>query len=78
MIVVKRYTEKITSSTTPGSIFVRPVAKVSMIVNKERISNTVDFVSIPSVRLRFVISDTTATAGMVRTDTGKRLSLMID
>lgn len=54
-----------TSNTTPWRIVVRPVPNDNMLVNKAKINNSVDFVSIPSVTENPVKTDTIATAGMV-------------
>ena len=55
-----------TNKTTPCRIVVRPVPNDNILVNSDKISNSVDFVSIPSVTENPVITDTIATAGIVR------------
>ncbi len=65
-IAVKRYTAKITRCTVPCITVVRPVPSDKDVTSNDNNNNTVDFASIPKVRLHPVIKDTNATAGMVK------------
>ena len=61
--VVNRYTAKITRCTMPCSTVVRPVPSDSVATSSDRINSTVDFGSMPRVKVQPVASETIATAG---------------
>ena len=61
--MVNRYTAKITRCTMPCSTVVRPVPSDSVATSSDRINSTVDFGSMPRVKVQPFASETIATAG---------------